>query len=756
MVQQVTTKFQEFDTSTVQNRRFVDVVSAGVYLGYEVTPSSGTNGFLLDIISGLDGRSTLVSPEGVVVTETADILGAVLLDPADPNFSRVDVVVAEYRYSTANLPQTYRVVKGLNQVSDGTPVVPEVDNLYQVPLAYVRVRSGATSIEISDITPVVKQTSTVAKDRADLRASRATGDARVLYVAPGTFYDVTGTKLITFEGGYSTPITDPTFANGTTRYYLFALTDDKKIVTPAFADTLDELMQTATTTFAVAQVKATKSAGRVLLSDIRDVRVPFARGVTEVEKIQKYRDLLATSIFKNLFVQPFDTGSGIVEGTVAGGAVELDSSGKALHIAGIAGTDVTFVTEDLVGESSISVIEEFLLAHDSTVENLSFDYSTVSPLTGFTGNKYKPGEIVSIPGRLAAKLYIKFTIPQDEFVRQNSTRIFSYGVLFNVDNSRPSSFSITELGIRDLASNMQNLIANGNFYYWSQSTVSGKSPNLLTTSTLSFPVSDELPLAADGWQFTSIKHNFDSGSVSRVPLNTDSTSTALRLQLTTSSAAQTSDATVLEYRLPRAQDLAGKRLTLALDYRVTTRNVAALGVAEFRRTVSGLVQLRKTEVSLSEFAGTARLVTPSAIGSDTDVVSFYIRFSADTPITATLWSVRAAVGEFGVLPFVYSGDAATQLRSYVERGQAYLAGEGSSGSPVGTSIQFAGPKHLELGDIIAETDRSPTANISNGIGSLSYQPSRESLIVSTASSSSGPFTLQVDWVSFVKYTGTVV
>lgn len=65
MAQNITTRYRDFDTSEVQNQRFINVVESGVYSGYELSVNGGL-AYTLDIKTGTAGVSTLVTSEGVV------------------------------------------------------------------------------------------------------------------------------------------------------------------------------------------------------------------------------------------------------------------------------------------------------------------------------------------------------------------------------------------------------------------------------------------------------------------------------------------------------------------------------------------------------------------------------------------------------------------------------------------------------------------------------------------------------------------
>jgi len=758
MAQTITTKYQEFNTSSIQNRRYVNVMPAGIYTGYVLSVNPGIPN-VLDISAGKDEVSTLVTNEGIVITETASVSSAVKLAPADPSYTRYDLIIAEYQYSTnPSAKQIYKVIKGANQLNIGTEAIkPVPSNTYQIPLAYIKVRAGAQYIVATDINPVPRAGWVDSNTWGNLRPEIVFTNNTLLYVYPGIFPNAEGTSILTFAGGYSAPITDTTFVDGTERWYLFGLTDDLTVAVIGYAAAKADLPQISSDVFVLARVRAKKINNRIEFLTLEDMRMPFTRaGFTPNEDL-KYQELLATSVFQFLRVENFETLDGVIPDITTNGEIYLDSANKSLVIEGTAASEVTFVTNDMLVGSSISLVEQFMLVSDSTIQNLQFDYSVVSALSGFTGKRYLVGELVKVPSVFASRLYIKFYVPSAEFAASPDTRMYSYGILINLDKAALNIFSVTELGIKDLTNSINNLINNGDFYYWSKNTINDKRADLRTQGELVFPISTDSPQTADGWQFTNINSSFDSDSVKRVFIGENvNRTTALQLSMGNANSGKT-DPTVLEYRIPRAFELSGRKVSFAIDYSgINTPGAVTMGIAQFKRTDAGLELIQQDENVIRSFSGTSQVTTAASISVNASVVSFYLKFNANTTVTATLWHARAAIGEFPILPYSYVGDASDNLRSYYERGTFYLATYAQSGSIIGNSAQFGSPKHLELGTVVTRTVQSATADRSSNISGVTYTSDRDSITVSATSSASSSVIIQTEWEAFVQYEGSVI
>lgn len=752
MAQNITTRYREFNTSAVQNQRFVNVVETGVYSGYNLSVSGG-QAYTLDITTGEEGVSTLVTHEGVVVTETSPVYAAVKLAQADAGFDRIDLIVAEYQYSSdPTETQTYKVLRGPTQAGSGEPVPAVVQNEYQVPLGTVYVRAGTSYLLQSDVRPAVKASWTVSSEWGDLRAAIPAGNTSIVYVYPGIFGKSDGSEVLEFTGGYSTALTDPTFSDGDVRWYLFGVSDGLEVVGAGWAPTVDELSDVSTDVFVVAKVRATRAAGVVTFDQIVDLRVPFSRAGFRPDEGNKYQELLGNSTLRYLRVDDFEDLTGIATNEINGGAVTLNTAGSSLDITSATSSDVTLVTTDRVVGSRINSVDHFMVVVDSLVQNLTFQYSTISATAGFSEQQFRPGELVRVSGT-ARRLYIKFIIPAAEFLNGASTRIFSYGVLMNLDNSAKSALSISELGIGDLTNSVTNLIANGDFYFWAKSTIQGKALDTDSTNLTYFPVSEESPHLADGWQMTKINASLGSTSVGRQTVSgINGTSTALYLNLEPDTSNSSGDSTVLEYRIPRAAALTGQRLTFAADFDVPDDAAVTLGIAQFQRTASGLVRVAVDTRAVVLGTGTTTVVTQSGVSVDADVISFFMTF-ADT-VTGTVRHARAASGFFGVMPNTYVPDAESVLLAYAERGTLFYSGYAQSGGVIGSSVQFGVPKRTGLGELEVSRTGLASAQTTNNADNLTFTADRFGLVAAATAATTANISFQTDWQAFVKYEGS--
>ena len=570
---------------------------------------------------------------------------------------------------------------------------------------------------------------------------------------PGLFGKSDGSEVLEFQGGYSTVISDGTFGEGDTRWYLIGVSDGLEVVTAGWAATAAELSDAATDVFVVAKIKASRAGGVVTFSDVIDLRVPFSRAGFRQDEAIKYQELLGNSVLRYLRVDEFEDLSGVADNSVVGGAVALNTANSSLDISGTTASDVTFVSTDRVYGSRINTVDHFMVAADSLVQNLTFTYSTVSPITGFTTEQYRPGELIRVPGGTAQRLYIKFLIPSAEFFNSARTSLFSYGVLMNLDNSGKSALSISELGIGDLTESVPNLIANGDFYFWTKGTVQGRPVEPESRALAYFAVSEESPYLADGWQFTEINASLGSSSVGRTTVSSvDGTSTALYLDLTPDNAGTGSDTTVMEYRIPRAAALTNNRLTFGADFDIADGASVTIGIAQFRRTASGLVKVATDTRTVVRTKGTTSVTTQAGVSSEADIVSFYMTFA--NTVTGTIRHARAAVGAFGILPNTYVADAEAVLTAYAERGTFFQTGYAAAGGVFGGGVQFGVPKRTDLGTLEAGSTESATASQTSNADNVTFSADRFGLIVSATAAATANISLQADWNAFIKYPGS--
>ena len=140
-------------STEVVNKRLNDIIKPGVYYGYYVEADGATMN--LSINRNGDSLQVLVTTEGKVVLESADLASAVTIPAADSTDPRIDLVVAKQQHTPAGDPQTYEVVEGTPAGSPSAPSVPA----YAIKLCEVYVAAGVTSISQSDISEQAHVTS---------------------------------------------------------------------------------------------------------------------------------------------------------------------------------------------------------------------------------------------------------------------------------------------------------------------------------------------------------------------------------------------------------------------------------------------------------------------------------------------------------------------------------------------------------------------------------------------------------------------
>jgi hypothetical protein len=780
MSQSISTTFHALNTSQLQNRRFKNILRDGVYAGFFIRPNPGAANFL-DITAGDDGTSVLITSEGVRIEEDATLPAILMVDSASVGLTRIDLVVCTYQYTTdSTVVAAYSVIKGQNQVTSGAdPIKPTVQNEFQIPLAYVTVnpqQSGAgtlaANIAQSDIRQVPKAAWTAAPDDlAGLKPIIVPEDRRLLFVYSGIMPSVDGKRVIEFSGGYSDAIDPTTLTDGTAYYYLFGITDEGEVALVGGAATQAALPDLSSDVVPVAIVQARKTTGAILFESLLDIRFPYSRRLADPAETDAYTDLLADSVFSYLRVERFVDDDSIdvdsiqleVSGTDPLLTAEVDSKATALSITWAGTTpvpseSVTIVTGDLLLGSTIAKITHFMVTADTAISGLQFQYSTSSANSGFTTTKYSLNEIERIPLSGARKLYLKFVVPPDGF-SSGVAQVFSYGVLINLDNSIPNTISLTELGISELGKSVQNLIANGDFYYWSQDDTDGNKPDLASQDTLTFSLSstNDDVLLADGWQMTSFTVPAVGEMVERIILSTsdNSSNTALRYKGAVNSTAS-GGSSVAEYRIPRSAELLGQHITFAIEYTTSAAASLGIGIAQYTRTDTGVVLKTKDEQFTSGTSGEVVVNTTTTIGPDVEQIGLYLIFlDIATDTEHVINHARAAVGTYASLPYSMVMPASSVLRQYYERGRVYLATTTDEGAQVGVSSHFGSRKATELGTLVVQTTTATDSNRSTNVGELLYSEDEHGLVVLAEAASTGFTVVDVDWEAYVRYEGNI-
>jgi len=158
--------YQAPRSTALLNSHIKDVVAPGIYLGYRIEADGVT--MKLDLMADTtELRSVALTPEGVRIEETGDLLDVVTIGASDATLNRIDVIALHHVYQAATgaPPATYVVVPGTLATNPTAPLVAVGD----VKIGEVYVAAGATAINQTDVTQVAYQTSdaTYLLDRAN-------------------------------------------------------------------------------------------------------------------------------------------------------------------------------------------------------------------------------------------------------------------------------------------------------------------------------------------------------------------------------------------------------------------------------------------------------------------------------------------------------------------------------------------------------------------------------------------------------------
>jgi hypothetical protein len=790
-MQNIVYRFHGLDTARIHNKRFVETVRAGVYSGFKLRVNPGYRD-RIDIAKGSSPRSVLVTPEGVIVEETADIPNAVKIDPADSVLTRIDAIVCEYTFTTdTSRPATYRVLRGKNQPDLSTSPTPPAPTGNQVLLGYVHVLpqlalGGVAQVRVdqTNIHNIEEADLTLNTDIAPLKPEIDFANAKRIYVYPGVFPNASQTSIIRFLGGYSDEIDGTAMAEKETRYFLFGISDDQEVSVVSESSDPDSLSGYGTEVLPLAIGQGYKSGGDVRLVGLQDVRFPFARHLTPAFEQDIYQDLLANSVFNYVRVDVFDSTDLIDISTVAGPtgvdlnlktAIDRADTSLTFEWTGtdLPDDDVTIVTENVIGGTPLSNVEHFMVFADTTTPNFSFDYSTVGKYSGFTNQRFSINTLISIPTGGGGRLYLRLRIPKDAFIVNRVQKIFSYGVYLNLDAETLNLRTVGELGVQNLINATPNMIANGNFRWWSRNDKNDYQPDCDSAARVDYTVSSDPQnidsgtevFAADGWQLTRIEYGAASKQVSRVVFSdlalNSGIKNAIDMALLWEGEASQGSSTVatnhLEYRVPVAAEMIGQRVTFAVDFQASDRSGIGIGIAFYTRDETGTFELQGsiTQTGAAGSSGTLLVVSDTAIVENTYAVGLIIMFPQTTGASEIyVWNARAARGIFKILPYTASVEDRNRLRGYYERGRVSATARLNEGDDMAASVQFGSVKHLGLSkskQIVAQIVSGDTANRSQNVDQLAFTPNEYGFVLNGRAISSGLTKIDVEWEAFVLY-----
>lgn len=775
MTQIRTTSFHSLDTSVNQNNQLRGVVRPGIYQGYKLRVNAAQGNYL-DITHGSDPTSVLVTREGVRVEETTEVAGAFIIQNADPNLTRLDLAVAEYQFSTDSaVKQVYKVIRGqYPSTINGTPVTPAVQNVYQVPIACIKVvpqaNSGSGSrafIRTEDIVHLEPAALTRGpQDISSLLPIIESSDTRRIFIHAGSYPTFDGVGRIDFGGGHSTVISPTGLSENSFKYYMFGLSDAAEVVLIGSAASEAALPNYLQDVLPICTVKGTVTNSRVVFSNLRDLRFPFTRQVLPQFEEESYKNLLSESVFDNVRVDTLRSTDGLVLDSLNNANVTVslnraDTSVSFVNSSAIS-TAVTISTTDVMRDTIINNVQYFMVAVDSNIANLKIQFSTSGPYGGFPTYMVEPNTVVRIPSGGGSQLYIKFVIPPEAF-GSIAPVIYSYGVFMNLNQDVLNAGTVSDVNIDALKFSVPNLISNGNFRYWSRDDINGNTPDADAQLDIDYAVTADSPFVADGWQFTEWNFESNTGQVSRINLSdgvANSSDTALLWNgAGTGGSTPSTSPNRLEYRIPVPPGTGGQRVTFSVDFNTSQAGILKIGVALYELAPEKKFRFQNARPTYSAptgLSGSETVISEIQVNERTVAVGFIVEFTQSTAATTVkLWKARAAFGEFRNLPYSEPQDATDVLRKYYERGRALVGSTVVEGDVLGTAVQFGAKKHTVLGSLEAQTISESDSNRSVNVNVLVYDVDTNGLAVTAEAISGGIAKIDADFEAFIRYAEVV-
>jgi len=778
--------FHEQDSSLAHNQRIASLLAAGVYKGYRIRPNA-SDPSKLDVTHGNDGTSVLVTVEGVRIQETAEITGTLQVQNADPSRLRYDLVVSEYQWSPNNaIQQTYKVIRGgYARISSDTPPIPVQENIYQIPLAMILVRPQVAIggifrvvIDETDVYHIRMASDPGAEDIGTLKPIIDPVNNLRIFVHAGAFPTLDGLSFIQFEGGYSDEIDDSQMVDGETRYFLIGVGDDKGVSIAGESSTLDTVPNLDSDVLPVAVAKVTKRGGSSYIEDLIDIRFPFARKTVPREEEDFYQDQANTSVFRYVRIDSF-RGEGLVDLTTllptdADLGVVIDRGETSLEVswdgAGEPSADVTISTVDLLGDSEIDQVRHIMVTVDTDVENITFDYSSVSGYHSFSGRDLEMNKIIGLADGVS-QLFLRFKIPASEFNGGGVKRIFSFAVFMVLDYEMLNEKSLSSLGLDSAAYSIPNLIPNGDFRMWSRAPDSSSAyPDVNSRDIISYQINkDDLStrrsiFAGDGWQFTRLEFDPNDGLISRIlwsrdvvgSLDENTMDTALKWVGEAGTAGQQN---YLEFRTLAPQGYDGQFVTFAFDYKSQPREAVGIRLVLYERGSDGSLAVHDAvESGPLRTEGTLIISSNTSLNSKVFAIGFIIVLQQTTGIsTVYVKNARAAIGRYSVLPFTRSADADDVCSKYYERGQLFASASAEEGEEVGGAVQFATRKLVGLSEnnsIAGALAEALSSSRNVNASGLSLTSTERGILARATAAQTGLVVIDVDWEASVVYSPT--
>jgi len=803
MAQSRTWAFQDPASSRLANKQQSLVADPGPYAGYfpRVTQLSGITN-RIDLTVGHDSKSVAITAEGVRIEEDSNLVGIVQFDnPNTAGQTRYDLVVVEYQYTTdRNVPAIYKVIKGNFAPAGQLPELPQLQNPYQVPLCYVRIRpvvatTGPALVQLSqtDLLPVSRgQDVSHPIEMAALKPivdPSSPGRTR-LFVYGGSFPSVDRQTVIDFRGGYSAEV-DPTnlIPIGTTEYRVYGLTDAGTVEVIEIVASF--LSNPTNVDFAIPLciAEVTNSAGSAAIVRIRDIRQFVSRLGMGDRETDLWTDMFHDTYFQEMVFEPFlnldkvntltfvDTGTGVAP---VGVTLSLEQAITALTFTydGVSPPvgDVEVVVGDFVAgnfSNPGAALREFLLLALHNIPNLHVAYS----YSGFSAGFSPPlpitdllnAPIISVPNNPPTQLFIKLIIPGPTttiasgpsalFSGSGVGNVYSMGVLANIDEGVAARNVILNDQQATLENAVRNLIGNP-FQLWSRPN-SSTFVDPTQNSTFSVEISGAQQaitnrvnqFGPDGWQAVWLSGGNTVWDVSRVAKLTNAF--IYDLEIEAPAHAGTPITLPLEYRVPVQLLRTGDPISFAVNVDGSAQNRVRLGIRFYRRPLTGLAF---TEV----FSGLNRggferlIVTTDLLPIDNDVVAIgfviYITQSA-TPMMFRFSDPMAAVGRFSeVLHYSPPVNMLEASSHYVSVHRLRQRGFSPEPSRVGYSVPHPF-KYNNLGELRIRAVNLPNAQNSINVASMQYlvEPNGQDITVLANSVVAGEFAIDTQVISEVLY-----
>ena len=783
-------QFHSPETARKHNSKISKVADVGVYAGYFPRVNAGVPS-KVDLLLGGDVQSELITSEGVKIIEDVDLLAAVQITVApSATFTRFDLVVGEYQFTNNTaVAMIYKVITGSYAASVNDPIpLPEVQNVYQVPIALVKVRAGGSVVLAqTDLFPLVRGQDLVSP--AEVGSAKSivdpTNTAR-LFVYGGQFYSKDGTQLITFPGAYSDAITP--VGMGGTSYQYYVLNDGSEIVNAGTVATFETNPALVGESIPVAVVEVKNPAGTSLINRVRDLRSGLIRNNAESEEIDELKDMLGDSTFLNLVPTLFTSSNDIdlttvVDGGIGAGlSVYIDSTDSSLTFeydgSVAAGSDVTVATPDMFSGAGFTDFTDFALVARHDIDTtllaqvLQYDRSFTSAVAGFSGanrdlsqNVLSTVEVVRIA---VTAFHTKLVLPAGLFLfgTPATYKIFSLGLMVNTDPETSEIGTVIEDSTEAFRQSLKNAIVNP-FQVWSRPSAAGVIAEMDDNSDFDLAISNSASditnklsqFGPDGWQTMWTLPVF-TGTVliRRIPVGTGPSDVATYAMEVILPAAEAGKTIPLEFRIPWYEIARDKPYSFAVDVEAPVGTVG-ISILPYKKNFTGSGNLtQEFGAVMTTNTVTNQRLTLTSDGSwkttnETYAIGFRVNMTSQIGLTTIRLSFPMATsGAFPTdLPYVRPVDTLQQTAHYVERTQLRNFGYATDQMSVGFS-QAQVRKHLALGTLraraITAVGLSPTiSNLSNA----SYTAEEKTITFAATSGNAGPFIVDAEVISEVLY-----